>query len=183
MLQQRRHVGVWSKQINSALKHFTRKALLMSQTQIAILPQRTAAPMLSETTYCYANWHVDVLWKQRGELSSGLFSLLACVYSQTSGRVRTAYTRENPHVCINLKTQHYKILHNCNMAQFWAGSDGNRALREVEYREKRPGKGSADYFKDPMWADGSKHADRTWCEICSRILAAPHSRWRWDSHF
>lgn len=46
--------------------------------------------------------------------------------------------------------------------------------------EKGAGKGKADYFKDWMWAGGSKHADCTWHEICSRILAAWQSRWKLD---
>lgn len=66
------------------------------------------------------------------------------------------------------------------MAHLWAGTDGNTALREVLAWEKGPRKGKADYFKEWMWAGGSKHADCTWREIYSRILAAWQSRWRWD---
>lgn len=82
-----------------------------------------------------------------------------------------------------LSTIPYKMLHNNHShapvmsKDWWEHSlEGGKELAW----EKGAGKGRADYFKDRMWAGGSKHADSTWCEIYSRILAAWRSRWKRD---
>lgn len=88
------------------------------------------------------------------------------------------------HVFITkLSTIPYKMLHNNHSCapvmskDWWERSlEGGKELAW----EKGAGKGRADYFKDRMWAGGSKHADSTWCEIYSRILAAWQSRWKRD---
>lgn len=82
-----------------------------------------------------------------------------------------------------LITIQFKSLHNnCSNAPVTSGEWWEHSFEggKVSAWEKGPGKGKADYFKDWMWASGSKHADCTWREIYSRILAARQSRWRWD---
>lgn len=77
------------------------------------------------------------------------------------------------------------VLNDCTtivvMAQFLSqGWWGGSFQRGIGMGDGTREEWEADDFKEWMWAGGSKRADCTWREICSRILAAWRSRWKWD---
>lgn len=143
----------------------------------------------SNTGRCYVQTDISHLPVQKESRERRLyeckcFSLFRSARTHFA-RFRTAHMRGNPDVhssqnsalfstkCCTTIANHAPVISR----DWWEHSlEGGKELAW----EKGAGKGRADYFKDRMWAGGSKHADSTWCEIYSRILAAWQSRWKRD---
>lgn len=138
---------------------------------------------------CKLTFRISLCRKRAGNgvcMSANVsLSLGLHVHTVAFARFRTAHMRGNPDVhssqnsalfstkCCTTIANHAPVISR----DWWEHSlEGGKELAW----EKGAGKGRADYFKDRMWAGGSKHADSTWCEIYSRILAAWQSRWKRD---
>lgn len=179
---------VWgrSKQINSAFKHFMGESPFKSHTQITghltrgrqteKVGQPQPDSMQSNVSHLPAQQEQSWV-RPRGCLHIVLCSVLHA--HRHHAEIQTAYIRKKSDACLYPIALDYSLWNNCSHAPVIGMNRREHSFEEdnVLAWEKGPGMGKADYFKDWMWASGSKHAECTWREISSRISAARLSRW------